>query len=88
MELLLLCLALVAFCVFGMCFNIIFRKKEFPQYEVGSNEQMRKMGIRCMHEIEDEMWGGEKASKKLDSCNGEVSEACKGCGLYDKHKQK
>ena len=40
-------LVIVGLCVLGMCFNIIFRKKDFPHYDVGSNEEMRKRGIRC-----------------------------------------
>ena len=47
MKVFLVAAALVGLCVFGMCFNIIFRKKEFPKYDVGSNEEMRKRGIRC-----------------------------------------
>ena len=39
MAVFLLTLALVALGVFGMCFNIIFRKDgKFTEYEVGSNK--------------------------------------------------
>ena len=42
-------------CIFGMCFNIIFRKDgKFPETEVSKNENMRKLGIKCMKEQEDE----------------------------------
>lgn len=35
--------------VLGMCFNIIFRKNgKFPETEVSRNENMRKLGIKCM----------------------------------------
>ena len=44
MKVFLLALALVALCVLGLCFNILFRKKDFPHYDVGSNEEMKKRG--------------------------------------------
>ena len=40
-------LVLVGLCVLGLGVNILFFKKEFPKYDVGSNEEMRKRGIRC-----------------------------------------
>ena len=88
MKVFLLALGVVAICVFGLCFNIIFRKDgQFPQFDVGSNEEMRKRGIRCMREIQDEIPLNGKAGKALRSgedkiCNGDYSEACKGCSLY------
>ena len=81
MKVFLLTLAVVALCVFGMCFNIIFRKDgEFPEYEVSKNKDMRRLGIRCIHEEESALPGGE--SKVPEHCKGEVSEACAGCALY------
>ena len=47
MKVFLLALALVALCVLGLSFNILVRKKDFPHYDVGSNEEMSKRGIRC-----------------------------------------
>ena len=41
-----------------MCFNIIFRKDgRFPEYEVSQNKEMRKLGIRCMHEEDAALFG-------------------------------
>ena len=55
MEVFLAALVLVGFGVLGMCFNIIFRKNgQFPQTDVGSNENMKKLGIRCMREEDDD----------------------------------
>lgn len=68
-----------------MCFNIIFRKNgQFPQSDIGSNENMRKMGIRCYKE-EDADIHRKKSAKRSASCTGEYSDACSGCGLlpYD-----
>ena len=69
-------LVIVALGVFGMCFNIIFRKKEFPKYDVGSNEEMRKRGIRCYKDVDAELHGKR--------CTGNHSEACKDCNLFKK----
>ena len=79
MKVFLVTLALVGICVFGLCFNIIFRKKEFPKYDVGSNEEMQKLGIRCFKEVDAEL-------HKV-KCDGNYSEACKDCGLYKTERQ-
>lgn len=77
MKLFLVTLVAVAVCVFGLCFNIIFRKDgEFPKYDVGSNEEMRKRGIRCFKD--------EDAELHKKKCSGNYSEACKDCSLYNK----
>lgn len=76
METFLAALVIVALGVFGMCFNIIFRKKEFPKYDVGSNEEMRKRGIRCFKDEDAELHGKR--------CTGNYSEACKDCNLFKK----
>ncbi len=48
MKVFLLALAVLALAVAGMSFNILFRKDgKFPEYEVGSNEEMKKRGITC-----------------------------------------
>jgi len=53
MEVFLAALALVAFCVIGLCFNIIFRKDgKFPETEIENNKEMRKRGIKCAKEEE------------------------------------
>lgn len=69
-------LVIIALGVFGMCFNIIFRKKEFPKYDVGSNEEMRKRGIRCFKDEDADLHGKR--------CTGNYSEACKDCNLFKK----
>lgn len=75
MKVILLAIAVTAICVFGLCFNIIFRKKDFPHYDVGSNEEMRKRGIRCYKD--------EDAALHSRKCTGNYSEACKECKLYE-----
>ena len=45
MEILFAALVLVGLCVFGLCFNIIFRKDgKFPETEIENNVEMP---IRC-----------------------------------------
>lgn len=76
METFLVALAVIAIGVFGMCFNIVFRRKEFPQFDVGSNEEMRKRGIRCYKDVDAELHGRR--------CTGNHSDACKECNLIKK----
>ena len=61
--------------VLGLCFNILFRDMDFPHYDVGSNEEMRKRGIRCYKD--------EDAALHKTACDGNFSEACKDCKLYE-----
>ena len=69
-------LAVLGLGVIGLSFNIIFRGKDFPHYDVGSNEEMRKRGIRC---YKDE----DAALHSNQHCNGDFSDACKDCKLYE-----
>ena len=84
MEVFLAALVLVGFGVLGRWFNIIFRKNgQFLQTDVGSNENMKKLGIRCMREEDDERFskthGGNGSGA---TCSGTYSDSCRGCGLY------
>ena len=57
MEILIAALVLVGLCVFGLCFNIIFRKDgKFPETEIENNIEMRKRGIKCAKEDEIKLW--------------------------------
>lgn len=69
--------------VLGICFNIIFRKNgKFPETEVSRNENMRKLGIKCMGELDEEIFSKKKVSRS-SSCTGSYSEACEGCGFFE-----
>ena len=58
MEIFIAALTLVGLCVFGLCFNIIFRKNgKFPETEIENNIEMRKRGIKCAKEDEIKLWG-------------------------------
>ena len=78
MEILLAAIILIGLCVFGLCFNIIFRKNgKFPETDVGSNREMRKRGIRCAKDDELRMWGTNKKKKPREDC-GDMD--CSSCG--------
>lgn len=82
MKVFLITLGIVAMAVFGLCFNIIFRKNgEFPEYEVSSNKEMRKLGIKCMREQDDAIFGASD-SPRHTGCEGNDDDACRGCTLY------
>ena len=81
MKTLLAAIILLGFGVFGMCFNIIFRKNgEFPETEISKNKEMRRLGIKCMNEQEKEMLGCSEKERRT-SCTGNYSEACSGCSF-------
>lgn len=69
-------IAVLGLGVLGLCFNIIVRKKDFPQFDVGSNEEMRRRGIRC---YKDE----DAAAQGLTCTAPGSSEACKDCKFYE-----
>jgi hypothetical protein len=67
-------LAIVGLCVLGLGVNVLFFKKDFPKYDVGSNEEMKRMGIRCFKDEDADLHG--------KACTGRQTEACKDCQLY------
>ena len=74
MEILLAAVILVGLCVFGLCFNIIFRKDgKFPETEIENNKEMRKRGIKCAKEEEMKLWGKKGADGNSGCDDG-------GCG--------
>ena len=75
MEILIAAIVFVGFAVFIMCFNIIFRKKPFPDGEIEHNKELRKRGIICAREEEMRLWGQKKGS--TGGCSG----SCGSCGL-------
>lgn len=68
MEVVLLAIALLGIAFLGMAFNIVFRKKRFPETHVGHNRDMRKLGIVCaktMDKIERKKVKEEQRYKKI-----------------------
>lgn len=72
MKTVLAAIFILAAAIALMCVGIIFKGK-FPETEVSRNENMKKLGIKCMREQEEE----------LKSCTGKYSEDCVGCGFYN-----
>ena len=70
MEIFIAALLLVALCVFGLCFNIIFRKDgKFPETEIENNVEMRKRGIKCAKEEEIKLWGKKDENGNPVACD-------------------
>ena len=69
-------LALVALCVIALSVGIL-AGRGFPKYDVGSNEEMRRRGIRCFKD--------EDAALPGTPCKGNASEACQDCQFYTEH---
>ena len=76
-----------AVCALCLCFNIIFRKDgKFPETEVSSNREMKKLGIRCAKEEEMRLWG-KKDGKNHPTCSESTCSDCASCGFYKKEEQ-
>ena len=54
----------------------LFVPQEFPKYDVGSNEEMRRRGIRCFKD--------EDAALHGQACAGGQTDACQDCQFYHK----
>ena len=86
MKVFLAALLFVGLCVLGLGFNIFFRKDgHFPDTEISTNPNMKKLGIKCAKEEEMEMLAAQKGEKK---CSGNYSDACSSCSLYTFEKRK
>ena len=77
MKVFLATLVLTGLCILGLGVNIFFRKKDFPKYDVGANEEMKKRGIRCFKDVDSEI--------HRKTCEGRGNESCKDCEFYKKH---
>ena len=84
MKTLLISILIIGLGIFGMCFNIIFRKNgELPETEFSRNKEMRKLGIKCMNEIERERLGCAGHDRKAACNGGEEGSACASCSFRD-----
>lgn len=81
MKLVLLSAALLALCVFGMCFNIIFRKNgKFPDGEIAHNKALREQGIICAKMEEKRIWGNG-SGKQNPSGHRKENISCEDCNV-------
>ena len=85
MKVFLATLVLVALCMVGLCFNLIFRKNgHFPDTEIENNENMKKLGIKCAKEEEMALWR-KKNPKEIPNCDGTGGcSSCSSCSFYKK----
>ncbi len=68
-------IVIIALCFLGLGVQTFFsKKKKFPEYEVGHNEEMRKRGIYCMNTVQ------KMIDDKLRQNKQDV-DACDGCAL-------
>lgn len=64
----LITIVLVALAFAGLGLNILFRKNgKFPQTEVGSNKNMKNLGITCTKQDEMKIFRQEKRSARSGS---------------------
>ena len=76
MKTLLAAIIFVGVAVLLLGVNIFFFHRPFPSGEISTNPEMQKRGIKCAKQEEMELLA------KRRKCNGEFSDACKGCALY------
>ena len=86
MKTLLAAIVFVGLAVLLLGVNIFLFKKPFPAGEISTNPEMRKRGIKCAKQEELEMLAAQKKGKP-EHCNGEFTDACKSCALYEYEKQ-
>jgi hypothetical protein len=73
-------LIIVALAFLGLGLSIFFRKKgKFPDHEVGTNHNMKKMGITCVKQDELKAWG--KDNKKGGNEGTSSQSSLRDCGL-------
>ena len=81
MKVLLAAIILVGFAVLAMSVGILL-KRGFPKFDIGSNPEMAKRGIRCFKD-EDAALHRRDTSDRPPACSGNYSEACNNCSLYN-----
>ncbi len=80
MKTFLAALVFVGLAVILLGVNIFFFNRPFPDGEISTNPEMRKRGIKCAKQEELEMLAARKGKK---TCDGNYSDACKGCSLFN-----
>jgi len=76
----LITIVLVALSFAGLGLNILFRKNgKFPQTEVGSNKNMKNLGITCTKQ--DEMKAYRQEKRKIKLGQAATQPPVRDCGL-------
>ena len=90
MKVFLAALLFIGLCVLGFGVNIFFRGKPFPEGEVSRNEDMKRLGIKCMHQIDSEIHDrkpSRDAKRTEGICDGKYDASCESCALYKYEKK-
>ena len=82
MKTLLAAIVFVGLAVLLLGVNVFFFRRPFPDGEISTNPEMRKRGIQCAKQEEMEMLAARCKGRKV--CDGNYSDACASCGLYNK----
>ena len=85
MKTLLAAILFVGLAVLLLGVNIFFFRRPFPNGEISTNPEMQKRGIKCAKQEEMEMLAASRQGKPAH-CNGEFTDACKSCALYEIEK--
>ncbi|MBO4602350.1 MAG: hypothetical protein J5651_04235 [Salinivirgaceae bacterium] len=66
---LILTLILVGIALIGLSFNLIFRKKPFPETHISHNKDMKKLGIMCVKAMDalEQKKAKENSKNKYDN---------------------
>ncbi|MBP3202767.1 MAG: hypothetical protein J6M31_04070 [Bacteroidales bacterium] len=83
MKTLLAAIVFVGLAVILLGVNIFFFHRPFPNGEISTNPEMQKRGIKCAKQEEMELLARQKGEKL---CDGNFSDACTSCALYDIEK--
>ena len=84
MKVFLAAVIFVGIAVIGLGVNIFFRGKPFPDGEISTNPEMRKRGSKGAKAEELELLRG---GRKHAACDGNYSDACRGCAFFETEKQ-
>jgi hypothetical protein len=71
-QVFLIALVFVGLAVIGLGVNIFFRKKKFPDTEVGHNKDMRALGLSCARCDEMKRFRQRKKLSKLSIDIGKI----------------
>ncbi|MCR5560736.1 MAG: hypothetical protein K6F58_02850 [Bacteroidales bacterium] len=78
-------LVLLGLCVLGMSVGIL-AGRSFPKGDVDENEELCKRGISC-YKHEDARLQGKAGKEAAPGCNGNYSDACRGCAFFELEKK-
>ncbi len=83
MKTFLAAIAFVGLAVILLGVNIFFFKRPFPNGEISTNPEMKKRGVKCVKQEEMEMLAAQKGKPV---CDGNYSDACSSCALFELDK--